>query len=76
MFVAVTAGFVFGYMLGLVIAPGIALAIAIGCAMTFGAIVVALFLFSPEPPDEYASGFARTEDDVRQALADSEARKK
>ncbi|MFL4471093.1 hypothetical protein ACERZ8_14840 [Tateyamaria armeniaca] len=76
MFVAVTAGFFFGYMLGMVVAPDVAIAMALGCAMTFGAISVAIMLFRPAPPDEYASGFARSEEEVRQALADIEARKK
>lgn len=76
MFVAVSAGFVFGYMLGMVVAPGFAVAVAIGCSMTFGAISVAIMLFMPAPNYDKADGKSRTEEEVRESLADIEARKK
>jgi len=76
MFVAVTFGAFVGYLLSTIFAPGFALPFVVGCAMSFGAITVAFFLFKPVEPDEYSTGLTRNEEEVRQALADIEARKK
>lgn len=76
MVLAVLCGAIFGAMLSVIVAPAFLLAFVIGGAMTFAAGTVALILFKPAPPDEYASGFARTEEEVRETLADIEARKK
>ena len=76
MMLAVVAGAFFGYLLSIIIAPTLALAFMIGGAMSFGAVAVALFLMKPAPVDEYTSGFARTEKEVREALADIQARDK
>ncbi len=73
---AVFVGALFGYLLSIIIAPSLALAFMIGGAMAFGAGAVALILFQPPSPDEYASGFARTDEEVRAALAEIEAKKK
>lgn len=76
MMLAVVVGAFLGYLVSFIVGAHFAFPFAIGGAMAFGAGAVALFLFRPEQPDEYDSGFARTEEDVRQALADIEARKK
>ena len=79
MFLAVTFGAFVGYLLSFVFAPGFALPFVLGGAMSFGAGAVALFLFKPDEPaqpDEYNSGFARTDEEIHQALSDKEARKK
>ncbi|MEP1588304.1 MAG: hypothetical protein ABJR46_19155 [Tateyamaria sp.] len=76
MVLAVFCGGIFGALLSSIVAPALLPAMALGGGMIFGAGVVALFLFKPAPPDEYASGFARTEEEVRQALAEIKAREK
>ena len=77
MMLAVVAGAFFGYLLSNIIATDFALAFFIGGAMSFGAVAAALMIFrSPPTIDEYSTGNARTEEEVRQALADIEARKK
>ena len=73
---AVLCGAFFGYLLSVIIAPSLALPFMVCGAMSFGAGAVALFMFRSEALDEYASGFARTDEEVRKALEDIEARKK
>lgn len=74
MFLAVVCGAFFGLVLSVVIAPGFAFALAVGGAMSFGAGAVALFLF--EPSAGHPQQNARTEEEVRQTLADIKARQK
>ena len=74
MFLAVSCGGLLGAFLSVIIAPGFALAFVVGGAMSFGAGAVLLFLLKTE--ESAPQGNARTEEEVRQALADIEARKK
>jgi hypothetical protein len=60
MLLAVIFGAIFGYVLSLVIAPSFGPALAIGGALSFGAIAVALFLQRANAPEEQSNDGART----------------
>ncbi|MEM6372658.1 MAG: hypothetical protein AAF727_07755 [Pseudomonadota bacterium] len=76
MLLSVLLGFVLGYMLSIFVAPPFGIPFGLGGAMTAGAVAVGVLMFRPPSVDEYAGGFSRTEAEVREALADIEARKK
>ncbi|WP_299141114.1 hypothetical protein [uncultured Tateyamaria sp.] len=68
MFLAVICGAFFGGVLSVIVAPGLLVAFVLCGAMTFGAGAVALFLMMSDDPAP--QGNARTEEEVRQALAE------
>ncbi|WP_299294872.1 hypothetical protein [uncultured Tateyamaria sp.] len=68
MFLAVICGAFFGGVLSVIVAPGLLVAFVLCGAMTFGAGAVALFLMMSDDP--VPQGNARTEEEVRQALAE------
>ncbi|WP_299164904.1 hypothetical protein [uncultured Tateyamaria sp.] len=68
MFLAVICGAFFGGALSVIVAPGLLVAFVLCGAMTFGAGAVALFLMMSDDP--VPQGNARTEEEVRQALAE------
>ncbi|MEQ3710721.1 MAG: hypothetical protein ABNH38_03645 [Tateyamaria sp.] len=74
MFLAVVCGGFFGAVLSVIIAPDLALAFVVGGAMSFGAGAVLLFLLKTDEGEPQRN--VSTEEEVRQALADIEARKK
>ncbi|MEO9682201.1 MAG: hypothetical protein ABJF86_14790 [Tateyamaria sp.] len=76
MFLAIICGAFFGALLSIILAPDLLLAFAVGGAMSFGAGTVAIFMFKLDQPDEYSQGKSRTEEEVRQALADIERQEK
>ncbi len=73
MFLAVIVGGFLGLLFSILIAPDFALAFAIGGAMSFAAGAALLVLTKSD--DTAPTGNARSEEEVRQALAEIEARK-
>ena len=73
MFLAVVCGVFFGLLLSVIIAPGFAFAFAVAGAMSFGAGAVALILMKPGADDSRSAGTARTDAEVRDALAEIKA---
>ncbi len=76
MVLAVLSGGLFGLILSVIVAPGFAIFFAITGAMLFPAGVVAMLLVKSAEPDEYSAGRSRTEAEVREALAEIEAKRK
>lgn len=74
MLIATVAGAMFGGALAMLIAPQFAPALMIGFALSFSAAGVMFVLRrtaeAHASPDEYAGGKSRTEEEVRQALAE------
>lgn len=67
---AVLLGGFFGYLLSVIVAPGFGLAFTLGGAMSFAAGTVVLLMRKDSAPDVQIRGNARTDEDVRQALAE------
>jgi len=68
MFLAVICGAFFGGLLSVIVAPGLLVAFVLCGAMTFAAGAVALFLMMPDEPAP--QGNARSDEDIRKALAE------